>query len=63
MIVLKTHKTLQHVSIHFYIVLVRSSLKSLIKTVRSQIFLVMRQRIIGFVRVLFNVGRYADSAE
>jgi hypothetical protein len=40
MVALKTHKTLQHVSIHYYIILrelVCSLLKSLIKTVRSQI--------------------------
>ena len=46
MIALKTHKTLQHVSVRFQIILrelVFSLLKSLIKTVRSQI-LVMRQQ-------------------
>jgi hypothetical protein len=40
MVALKTHKTPQHVSIHFQIILrklVCSLLKSLIKTVRSQI--------------------------
>jgi hypothetical protein len=41
MVVLKTHKTLQHVSSHFWIILrepISSLLKSLIKTVRNQIF-------------------------
>jgi hypothetical protein len=40
MIALKTHKKLQHVSIHFQIILrepICSLLKLLIKTVRSQI--------------------------
>jgi hypothetical protein len=62
MIALKTHKTLQHVSIHFQIILrelVCPLLKSLIKTVRGQI-LVMRQHIVGCVCVSFSGGRYAD---
>jgi hypothetical protein len=41
MVALKTHKTLQHVSIHFWVILrelVSSLLKSLIKTVEVKFF-------------------------
>jgi hypothetical protein len=64
MVAVKTHKKLQHVSIHFQIILrelVSSLLKSLIKTVRSQI-LVMRQHIVSCVCVCvsLNIGKYVD---
>jgi hypothetical protein len=64
MIALKTHKALQNISIYFQIILrdlVCSLLKSLIKTVRSQI-LVMRQHMVGCVCVRAPVATIATGA-